>query len=402
MVQQYDIIIAGSGLAGLTLAREFAHKPFFRDKRILMLDRDAKTKNDRTWSFWATPDEVIPPVVYRSWERARFFAPGVEVDMDMGAYRYHKVRGLDYYNWCFEQLSAHPHIERREAHIKGIDNLRGVVHTDRGDFQAPFVFNSAFTAAGLMPDHPTFALPFSLAGADIPGGFTRLLQHFLGWHIRTRAPVFDPGEIRFMDFRVRQDGATRFVYVLPFSPNEALVEYTLFSDKLLPEEAYGRGLQDYIDRFMGIGAYEVTDTEFGIIPMTDFPFSPRRDGTVWNIGTAGGFVKASSGYAFKRTRRKIAAFVDRWTAAGQPPASLPVSPWRFRAYDSVLLRVLHDHPEDGQRVFSRLFTQLPAHAVLRFLDEDSTPGAELLLMTKVPRTLFAFKACQQARILTRC
>jgi lycopene beta-cyclase len=402
MVQGYDIIIAGSGLAGLTLATELVRRPCFRDKRILLLDRDTKTKNDRTWSFWATPQEDIPPVVYRTWEKARFYAPGIEVDMDMGDYRYHKVRGLDYYTWCFRQLSAHPNVERLQARILRIDAGRGVVHTDRSDFQAPFVFNSAQTAPGLMPDHHRFASPFSATGADIPGGYTRLLQHFLGWHIRTKDPAFDPGEIRFMDFRVDQDGATRFVYVLPFSETEALVEYTLFSDRLLPDQAYARGLEDYIGRFMDIGSFEVTDTEFGIIPMTDYPFNPRASGAVWNIGTAGGFVKASSGYAFKRTRRKLTAFVDRWVSEGHPDASMPLSAWRFRAYDSVLLRVLRDQPEAGQRVFAQLFTRLPAHAVLRFLDEDSTPAAELLLMSKVPRTLFMQKAFQQARILTGC
>ena len=30
----------------------------------------------------------------------------------------------------------------------------------------------------------------------------------------------------------------RFMYVLPFSPRRALVEYTLFSADLLPEAAY--------------------------------------------------------------------------------------------------------------------------------------------------------------------
>ena len=41
-----------------------------------------------------------------------------------------------------------------------------------------------------------------------------------------------------MDFSVPQKGNTRFMYVLPISATEALVEYTLFSEHLLEKTAY--------------------------------------------------------------------------------------------------------------------------------------------------------------------
>ena len=36
------------------------------------------------------------------------------------------------------------------------------------------------------------------------------------------------------------------MYVLPFSPNEALVEYTLFSKDLLDDEEYETAINDYL------------------------------------------------------------------------------------------------------------------------------------------------------------
>ncbi|HLT52021.1 MAG TPA: lycopene cyclase family protein, partial [Arenibacter sp.] len=48
----YDYIIIGAGAAGLLLADGLGKDPFFRNRSILLLDRDLKQKNDRTWCFW--------------------------------------------------------------------------------------------------------------------------------------------------------------------------------------------------------------------------------------------------------------------------------------------------------------------------------------------------------------
>ena len=49
------------------MAVEMAARPFFDQFRIIILERDKKAVNDRTWCFWATPDEPLPPVISRSW-----------------------------------------------------------------------------------------------------------------------------------------------------------------------------------------------------------------------------------------------------------------------------------------------------------------------------------------------
>ncbi|MDX2136191.1 MAG: FAD-dependent oxidoreductase [Saprospiraceae bacterium] len=401
MTQQADILIAGAGLSGLTLAVELARRPAFRGQRIVLVDRDSKQRNDRTWSFWATPDEEIPPVAHRSWERCRFLAPGVDVPMDMGDFRYHTVRGIDFYRWAHNELAQYPNVERVHAEINDLNAETGALRTSKGTWTSPYLFNSAQTARNLLPADERFPSPFSTNGHVVPLQFSLLLQHFKGWVIRTAAPAFDPDEVRFMDFRVPQDGAVRFAYVLPFSETEALVEYTLFSEKLLPEPDYDKALAKYVQQYLGIQHYQITETEFGVIPMTDYPFQPRRNGKVWNIGTAAGFVKASSGYAFKRTLYKMRVFVDDWALHGHPSERALSSPWRFRAYDSILLRVLRDMPEQGSKVFTRIFSKMPAHVMLRFLDEDSSLWEELRVMATQPPWLFLRKTIRQTRVLTR-
>ncbi|MEJ0032900.1 MAG: lycopene cyclase family protein [Bacteroidota bacterium] len=45
-----------------------------------------------------------------------------------------------------------------------------------------------------------------------------------------------------MDFRPSQEHGATFAYVLPFSENSALVEYTLFTKDLLNPEEYNEAL----------------------------------------------------------------------------------------------------------------------------------------------------------------
>ena len=57
-----------------------------------------------------------------------------------------------------------------------------------------------------------------------------------------------------------------FVYVLPFSPYEALVEITLFSGVLLTDDAYDKALRVYIHEQLGNLTFQITEVEQGKIP----------------------------------------------------------------------------------------------------------------------------------------
>jgi lycopene beta-cyclase len=75
-----------------------------------------------------------------------------------------------------------------------------------------------------------------------------------------------------MDFRTIQREGTSFVYVMPFSATEALVEYTLFSKSLLEDGDYDVALKDYVHNVLGLLDYEILEKEFGVIPMTNCAF----------------------------------------------------------------------------------------------------------------------------------
>jgi len=305
----------------------------------------------------------------------------------MGNYRYHMVRGLDFYRWAGDCLQGAAHITRMRATITSLEAHTGRVSTDAGDFMGSWVFNSAILPTRLQPETPLFRSSHASGSGD-PGRHLRLVQHFRGWEVETDQPVFRDSEATLMDFRVPQAGDTRFVYVLPFSANRALVEYTAFSTDLYPSEVYDQELSDYLRRELGTVPYRISATEFGVIPMTDYPLRPRGRGRLIHIGTAGGFVKGSSGYAFKRTQRKIRQLLDGWEEEGVPKPDRMESPRRFRVYDSVLLRVLGDGLYPGKEVFSDLFRDQPASLIFRFLDEDTSWGEDIRVMGTPPSLPF--------------
>lgn len=390
MQKHFDIILAGSGLAGFTLALELARRPFFQGKKVLVIDRDDKEKNDRTWCFWAADGEPLPPVIHKTWHDCRFFGDRFSRKLDISPYCYHMIRGLDFYRWAKAELEKSPHIQRITANIRHIQAEAGIVQTDVGDFHADYIFNSALTSMPLLPTPSALYLepPLTVSGQSSavsrqPSG-THLLQHFKGWLIETPTPSFDPEAVTFMDYRLEQKGETRFVYVLPFSTNRALVEFTVFSTALCTTEEYDAQLRRYLHEFLKIRDFRVEEEEFGVIPMADLPLRPESAGRVINIGTVGGFVKASSGYAFKRTQRKIRAFVEDWERNGRPDPSVMRSAWRYRFFDSVMLRALGSGEVCGSLFFTLLFQKLPAYEVFRFLDEDATPLEQARIATAPP------------------
>ncbi|MCS0638401.1 lycopene cyclase family protein [Streptomyces sp. LP05-1] len=204
--------------------------------------------------------------------------------------------------------------------------------------------------------------------AALPPARTTLLQHFRGWFVRTARPAFDPAVATLMDFRVpRPAHGLAFGYVLPLGEREALVEYTEFSRRPLSRPEYDEALGRYAAGALGLGAFEVTAAEQGVIPMTDARL-PRRTGSgVFRIGAAGGATRPATGYTFAAVQRQSAAIAAGLRAGRDRPPPPPHSR-RALAMDAVLLRALDTGRIDGPDFFARLFGSVPFDRMLRFLD----------------------------------
>lgn len=393
----YDFLLAGGGMAGLSLAHYLSREPSLRDKRILLIDRAPKTRNDRTWAFWERGTGPFENLLHRSWEAVWFHGPASSQfsrKLDLDAYRYKLLRGIDFYEFVQGELAKYPNVELLYSPIQRVtsDERGGTVETEAGTFTADWVFDSTFRLAAMRP----FDLEFRNQESEIrnqKSTHQTLLQHFKGWVVKTAVPAFDPEEPTMMDFRIDQpNGECRFLYVLPVSETEALVEFTLFTPALLQPEAYDEALRGYLREFLNIQEYTVLEEEFGIIPMTDEPTTERPSPRVVRIGTAGGTTRPSTGYTFARTQRHLQTLTQNLVRHGQPfgasGGAVPI-PKRYLFYDRIFLNVFLNRRHRPADIFTKLYQRNRAAAVFRFLDEENTFSEDLRVMWAVPKLPFA-------------
>jgi lycopene beta-cyclase len=369
---KYDYIVTGGGCAGLSFIMHVLQEPSLAQKKILLIEKEEKVSNDRTWCYWEKDAGLFEEIVYRQWSKAWFHGSGYSSLKDLGAYSYKMIRGVDFYNHCYGIIARSGRVDVFHETVNGIENTDGGVVVSAGNqiFRGDFAFNSILFEQPVLEDKTLY-----------------LLQHFKGWIIETKEPVFDPEKPTLMDFRVGQEEGTTFVYVMPFSATRALVEFTLFTPSLLGQEAYDEGLSNYLRDYLNITDYNLLEEEFGVIPMTDHEF-PTHVGNIIHMGTAGGQTKPSSGYTFRFIQKHAAAVVRALVETGKPFVAQPVWEKRFMWYDRVLLHMLFHKKMPGSRIFTLLFSRNPIQRIFRFLDNETSVGQELILLNTLPQWPF--------------
>jgi lycopene beta-cyclase len=350
----FDAVIAGGGLAGLSLAAHLAASRW-RDRTVLVVDDPARPAEAVSWGFWSAAPGLLDAAVSRSFDRVRIHAAGTSRVLPLDPYRYQVVHRADLERTVRKLTGECPGFRFLDGHVEHVRHT-GEVVVDGHPVRGGWVFDSVT--------------------APPPGAPAEGHLAFTGWEVRCADPVFEPDLPVLFDFRTPQRGGSRFRYVLPHDAHRALVELTAFVpgrvDPPRPAE-----LARYLH-----GGYEILRTESAVLPLRTRPV-PRRAGRMLRIGARAGLVKASTGYGYQRIQRDSAAIAASLAAAGHP-FGRPARPRRYRLLDAVLLEVLRRDPVQLELAFARLFRANPAGRVLRFLDEDTRVGDDLRLIGALP------------------
>ena len=343
-VLRTPIAVLGDGCAALSLASQ---ADCLSDYALHVVappsDRSAQ---DHIWGFWQMPwlQETLP-LVRKTWPKWTIRNAETEVVMEAVAHPYQAINRHTWMAHCTARAAQH-----------------GVV------FAHDLSTLNAVKSQHIFDSRPPQRTP------------NMMLQHFIGWEVRAAAGSFDDNTAILMDFRCDQTRGMHFIYCLPFSDREALVESTLFSPVLVPDKFYDLAISTWLRDCAKVLDFEVLRREQGAIPLGCMA---RHNPALSGIGGNGGAIRPSSGYAFSFIQKQIAKAIAQ-VAAGNAlrfvtPHSM-IDLWM----DRIFLSVLRHQPHYAPQIFTALAARLTGDEFARFLSGEATMALRAKVVLAMP------------------
>jgi lycopene beta-cyclase len=346
-VREWDIILAGGGLAnGLIAYRLRQLRP---ELRVLVLEAGDRLGGNHTWSFHETDlsaeaAEWLDPFVVHRWPAYDVAFPKRRRRVEIG----------------YRSVTSERFHELLTASLGDAVRLRSPV-TEAGP-----------TMVALDGERHRAAAVLDGRGATATPHIAFAWQKFVGLELRFERPHGLEVPL-LMDATVAQEDGYRFVYVLPFGLDTALVEDTYYADGPELHDATLRArLLSYVAE-KGWRVAEVVREERGVLPITlggDIaafwrgPELPRS-------GLRAGLFHPTTGYSLPdavRLADRIARLPD--LSAGALHAAIrswSQAQWRAHGFFRLLNRMLFraGPPHERFRMLQR-FYGLPEPTISRF------------------------------------
>jgi len=332
MSKHPDIIIVGAGLSGLMAAwRSLDVNP---DLTVQMLEQSDKIAGDHTWSFNLTdvPQDLrdwLTPFIAHQWDSYDVKFPKRQRRLDIP----YCTGNSESLRKCVQPLIESGRLQVR-LNTPVAELSANEVKLEGGEV---LTTKCVLDARGFKPNDDVFL------------GY----QKFVGHVIKTKSPHGLSRPI-IMDATVEQLGGYRFVYCLPFSETEVLVEDTYYTDgpELNSQEIDAR-IKDYIRDNLGVRDYDVARREKGILPITlavgdDYGTDVTSAHTEpVRLGMTGGYYHAVTGYSFPEAL-KSACVVSDMIEQNWPDFAEKLQ------HEMAYHRVDHYHEENFLRLLNRM------------------------------------------------
>jgi lycopene beta-cyclase len=369
-MKKYDYILAGGGCAGLSLVYHLLESSL-KESQILIIDPNQGEIPNKTWCYWSKEALPIHPQSARfSWNSFYLKDEAQQLTKPLNELSYHHLNSHDFYAHVLEKIRQFPNVHFLKEEVVALTptgtEIQVTTHT-ADSYNASFVFDSRVESND--------------------SDQSILKQVFIGIRIKVSEPLFDPKKWGLMDFETRSSNGFDFIYTLPFSAHEALIEYTAYTTEERSEEELLKELQEFLNQKYGSIAYDIQFQESGKIPMSTRNFfssvSPRHI----PIGTAAGWTKPSTGYTFAPIQENCAAIVASLERGELTSLHFPRKS-RFVFYDNILLTIAHRWPKRLPGLFINLFSSSRPELVFRFLSEKTTFSEEIRLLSGLKFGIF--------------
>ena len=344
-----------------------------KDSKILLIDPMSGNIPNKTWCYWSEKPLAIHPLeskIYK-WNNLEFKSGEKTLRKHLGNLHYFHLNSVDFFNSVLSKIQQYPNVTILKDSVTDLKSSEDKVilsTTHTGKFIGNFVFDSRLDSTGNFNNN-------------------QLKQIFSGWTIESETDLFDPQSIIMMDFSKTVKDKFNFFYLVPFSKNKALVEFTVYSVNSISEENLEIELRNYLSKLKKNQDYKIVFRETGLIPMSTKNNHKITSDRIIQIGTNGGWTKASTGYTFHTIQKNCIQLVGN-LESGNLEGLRIFKPSRFTFYDNILLNIAHKWPEKLQNLFFNLFETSKAETILRFLNEDTGFGEELKMLSKLRFKIF--------------
>ncbi|MEX1113952.1 MAG: lycopene cyclase family protein [Akkermansiaceae bacterium] len=360
MNSEYDVAMVGAGLAGLSVAVRLAALP--NPPRILMIDPRTTYECDRTWCTWSVQSHPFVDCVSHRWPEWTVGSGKKTVVRRSVRFPYQHIPSAALYHKARTLLAQAPSVTwalgRSVIGLKETPELVQVDLSDGNSIEVRQVYDSR---------------PPEIKTID---GWRQI---FYGLEIRCPQSSWNPERVVLMDFQQADENGVRFFYVLPLSSDTFLVEDTWLCPPGKTPDFSDVEILSYASKKMGGPEWKILKRENGIIPMFEIPRAStgRR---ITPIGTRGGAVRSSSGYAFTRIQQEA----DAIAAAYPNHPTADKGAFFLRMMDAIFLNAVDHHPEHLPDYMHRIFQNVIPERLIRFMESCPSTLDCLAVMKALP------------------
>ena len=367
----YDLIIIGGGCAGLSLASNLAKLPGTVPK-VLVLEQRLQYRNDRTWCFWDTANAACKSLVTHAWPTFRI----KEKQQD---------HAYDALNHSYLMLASDVFYNQALADIDRCSNTKLLLGEEI--IGSAVKVNQAWQVKTASGEYSAKWLVDTRPHRDTMESDSVLWQSFFGQEIALDEAHFDADQCVLMDFDDGFANGLAFVYFLPTSSKQALIEYTVFSEHRYNKEALQPMLLQAVAQYTGQIAHRVVRDECGVLPMGNKRILAHQDPSYVFSGLYAGGARPSSGYAFQRIQAWAQACAVSMVEQNK---LLPFTTdkWLQRFMDDLFLYVIKSQPKMASTLFKALFRHCPLPALVRFMSDQASVYDAFCVMKSLPTFLF--------------
>ena len=362
------VMIVGGGLAGSLAALALARQR--RGVELLLVEQSDRFGGNHIWS-WFDGDiapgsrRVLDGIDVRHWPDHDIIFPQRRRTLAMG---YNSIRSAD--------------LDAAVRSALAPDQYRlGAAVAEVGETHVTLAGGERLEAAAILDARGPGPMPGQQLG----------WQKFVGRVYRFERPHRVARPV-IMDATVAQHDGYRFLYLLPLSGAELLIEDTYYSANRKLDEAVLRGRLDEAAESLDAGAAVAVEEESGVLPVLiegDFDaWWPPAD-RVARLGARGGFFHPTTSYSLpdavanaallaRHPDLRTAALADLFRGRARRQ-------WRDRRFFELLNRMLFRaaEPNESYRVLEH-FYRLPTGLIGRFYAARLTAIDKLRILSGRP------------------